>query len=81
MCRLLQIWEQLMVCDGVLCRRFEAPDGSSAVAQIVVPSALHEEVLSDLHEGVLGGHLGIDKTLTRLKERFYWPGHHNDVRD
>ena len=23
----------------------------------------------------------MDKTLARLKERFYWPGHHNDVRD
>ena len=79
--RLLQIWEQLMVCDGILCRRFEALDGSPSVVQIVVPEALRDEVLADLHEGALGGHLGVDKTLARLKERFYWPGHHNDVRD
>ena len=25
--------------------------------------------------------MGQDKTLHRLKERFYWPGHYNDVRD
>ena len=49
--------------------------------QIVVPKALHGEVLYGLHEGALGGHFGIDKTLARLKERFYWPGHHNDAHD
>ena len=47
----------------------------------MVPDALQREVLSDLHEGAAGGHLGSDKTLGRLKERFYWPGHYNDVRE
>ena len=77
----MQIWDQLVVCDGILCRRFEVPDGSFTTAQTIVPTALREEILADLHEGALGGHLGADKTLARLKERFYWPGHYNDVRD
>ena len=38
--------------------------------------ALREEVLVDLHEGVCTAHLRMDKTLARLKERFYWPGHY-----
>ena len=38
------------------------------------------EVLHDIHEGMLGGHLGVDKSLGKLKERFYWPGHSNDVK-
>ena len=33
-----------------------------------------------VHEGVLGGHLGVDKSLGKLKEQFYWPGHYNDVQ-
>ena len=36
--------------------------------------ALHEKVLEDLHEVAVGGHLGENKMLGRLKERFYWPG-------
>ena len=78
--RLLQIWDQLVLHQGVLCRRSKNPEGSGRL-QIVVPDALQREVLSDLHEGAAGGHLGSDKTLGRLKERFYWPGHYNDVRE
>ena len=32
-----------------------------------------------MQEGTLGGHLGEDKTMDRIKERFYWPGYHNDT--
>ena len=54
---------------------------SPGVLQTVIPDALRTEVLADLHEGTAGGHLGADKTLARLRERFYWPGHFNDVRE
>ena len=76
---LLQIWDQLSVSKGVLCRQSRGSHGS-LVAQIVVPQILHE-VLTDLHEGALGGHFEVNKTLARLKECFYWPGHYNDVCD
>ena len=29
----------------------------------------------------MGRHLGLDKTLCRIKERFYWSGHYNDVKE
>ena len=45
--------------------------GSPGVLQAVIPEALRPEVLADLHEGVVGGHLGTEKTLGRL-------GHYND---
>ena len=74
--RLAQIWDQLVVRNGVLFRKFLPPVSTRGVLQKVVP-----RVLSDLHAGTMGGHLGVDKTLSRLKERFYWPGHYNDVQE
>ena len=40
-------------------------------------------MLTDLHEVEIGGLLGVEKTLARLKEwfYFYWPGHHQDVQN
>jgi hypothetical protein len=70
-----------VVSGGILCHQYESPDGSCATLQIIVPSALRQEVLVELHAGVGSGHLGMDKTLARLRERFYWPGQFNDVRD
>ena len=81
--RLLQIWGQLAVVDGVLCH-LQLPGtgiGATALAQQVISSSLQNEVLKLLHEGVGGGHLGAEKTLSCLKERFYWPGHYADVPD
>ena len=79
--RFLQIWDQLLVRDGLLCRYLQPGGVSLGVLQIVIPEALRTEVLADLHGGVVGGHLGAEKTLARLRERFYWPGHYNDVKE
>ena len=40
-------------------------------------------MLTDIHEGPLGGHLGVDKshmTLAQLQEQVYWLGYHDDLR-
>ena len=41
--------------------------------------SLRDTILDCLHAGVAGGHLGQAKTLSKLKARFYWPGHYKDV--
>ena len=60
--RFLQIWEQLLTRDGLLCRYLKPTGASVGVLQIVIPESLREEVLADLHEGVVGGHLGVEST-------------------
>ena len=42
--------------------------------QLVLPSALGEEVLDKMHGEVGGGHLGEAKLVRHIQERFYWPG-------
>ena len=79
--RLVQMWDQLEMKDGLLWRNFEDHGGTMTRRQLVVPRVLREEILQELHAGAIGGHLGEEKTLGRLKERFYWPGHWNEVRD
>ena len=49
--------DQLVVREGVLYREYEEEGGSGS----------HQEILQDMHGGVLGGHLGAKKTLSRLK--------------
>ena len=78
---LLQQWDQLLIQDGLLWHIFAQPQERSSWKQLVVPQKFRTDILKHLHEGVTGGHLGQDKTLHKLKERFYWPGYYNDIRD
>ena len=75
--KLFQLWDQLQVSKGILFRIFH--DSTTNTSQLVVPTSLHSEVLEHIHAGSGGGHLGQTKTLQKLKNRFYWPGHYNDV--
>ena len=79
--RLKQLWTRLIVDDGVLKRRYKDTQKQSTWLQLVVPCPLRDEVLHELHAGALEGHLGEDKTLNKVKERFYWPGMQHDVRN
>lgn len=79
--QLFQLWDQLEVNNGVLNRKFIVTGGGRSCLQLVVPTSLRNKVLSELHDGVTGGYLGQDKTLMKLKEHYYWPGHWNDVQD
>ena len=49
-------------------------EGKKERRQLVLPYSLQRKVIQDLHEGAVGAHLGEEKVLSQLKERFYWPG-------
>jgi hypothetical protein len=50
--------------------------------RIFVPSGkLRERVLYAMHDDPLAGHLGPKRTITRVKERFYWPTMDRDIKE
>ena len=74
-------WERLSLRNGVLCRQWESEAGDEVRWQLVMPSSLRNDVLQELHTEETAGHLGVNKTLGRVKERFYWPRCTKDVKD
>jgi hypothetical protein len=73
-------WDNLEVHDGILYRRWIPINrGEKEHLQIVVPINLRKEILHELHNHKNSGHLGIAKTLGKLRQRFYWPNHKADI--
>ena len=55
--------------------------GCNKHLQLVVPRSSIGSVLQQLHSSPSGGHLGIFKTLEKVRSRFYWPGQRHDIED
>jgi len=64
-------WESLVIENGILCRKWEAPNFKSHVFQIVVPRGRVKQILEEAHDSFSGGHFGVNKTLDRIRKRFY----------
>jgi hypothetical protein len=61
-----------VVRNGILFRKFH-PKRSSEVEQLVVPTRYRASLLRVAHDNAFSGHLGVNKTKTRLLQQFYWP--------
>ena len=66
------------VRNGVLMRKWRPPtvlasEEWSVVHQIVVPKVYQNEILKLAHESSVGGHLGINKSYSRITKHFYSP--------
>ncbi|KAI9560471.1 hypothetical protein GHT06_014495 [Daphnia sinensis] len=47
--------------------------------KILIPSCLKHRVMERFHDHLLGGHLGIAKTVKRISQRFFWPNMVKDI--
>jgi hypothetical protein len=72
-------WKSLAIWNGVLECKWESANGRSKVDQIVHPRNKVEDVLTELHGGPSGGHLGVNKTLNKILQRYYWLPSRNDI--
>ena len=70
--------QQLCFIEGVLYYNWVESYGNT-IPRLVVPEALRTEILELAHDGALGGHWGRDKTSSRIRKLFFWPGMEQDV--
>ena len=79
--RLLQLCDQLVVRDGVHYQKYVYANGAPdrTTLQYVVPCVERSDVIRHLLDVSTGGHLDIEKTVSKLQERYYWPDHWGDV--
>ena len=75
--------QQLILKDGVLYRKWEDVPGKGLHQhlQLVLPQEIVPTILEALHNHSTAGHLGITKTLHKVRSRFYWPGQRRDIED
>ena len=72
--------KQIQVKDDLLYRKvvsFNQGAIKTCLWQLVLPQQLIEKALTGCHDQV--GHLGRDRTLSLLRERFYWPSLYKDA--
>ena len=69
--RLFALWDQLSFQEGVLYWRYVPVNGQIYHLQLVVPKSLWKDILKELYEGAMGGHLGEEKLLGQVEVWFY----------
>ena len=74
-------WDSLALKEGVLYHRWESLERGEETWQLVLPTTLRVGVLRLLHDSPVGGHLGVPKTLGKVRERFYWIHCRRDVEE
>ena len=74
-------WDSLCIKQGILYYKWENAQGSEEKLLTIVPSNLINLVLTQLHNSVTGGHLGVKKTLSKVRQRFSWYKHRQDVEN
>ena len=80
---LKSLWAQfpcLELRDDLLVRRVEDTDNDTVTYQALVPRKARRSVLNYCHDLKTSGHLGVSKTVSRVRQKFYWPGLQADVR-
>ncbi|KAL0821581.1 hypothetical protein ABMA28_005033 [Loxostege sticticalis] len=61
-----------IMSHGVL-HRYD-PEADSDEVQLVVPSSKREEVLKEFHDSPIAGHQGVERTLHRIRQRYFFVG-------
>ena len=72
-------FDSLKVVNDILCQSFEDSSTGQSYLQQVSPTTLQPKFSGSIHSSTTVAHVGVTKTLVKLRARFYWPGHKKDV--
>ena len=72
------LWDLLLIHRNVLYYKHIDLDNEIKL-MFVVPQILKREILMMLHSDPCSGHLGINRTLARIRSRFFWDKMKDDV--
>ena len=73
-------FDRLEIRDNLLVRRWDVLGTNMVYWQAITPLSQRRNVLRYSHDIKASGHLGIKKTLHRIRQRYYWPGLQRDVK-
>lgn len=68
-----------IMLDGVLYRYCAEEDSENG--QLVVPKSMRKEVLYNYHDVPTAGHYGIERTINRITQLYYWPKMRKDISE
>lgn len=69
----------MVLKDELLCRMWEVEESNNTTYQIVMPLSQRRFILQQMHDSKTSGHLGVTKTLNKIRQAYYWPGLQSDV--
>ena len=72
-------WDRILLQDDILYRKWFNTNTEDTVLQLMVPQIWQKEILELLHDRPMSGHLGINKTIARVQQRFYWLDYKLDI--
>ena len=73
-------FDRLCVKNGLVCRQW-LEKGKLTKVQVIVPKGLKSKILKYCHDEKTGGHFGVQKTLAKVRNGYYWAGLQRDVRN
>ena len=77
--RYKQLWPQLFINDGIVCRRYAPTPHLSAVTVPLMPASQRLTLLKQHHDTPSAGHLGFEKTVAKVHQVGYWVGMLRDI--
>ena len=75
------LWSSLEIHEGVLYRQFFYKQGTGNHLQLLLPRSMKADVMRQMHNGLLSGHLGRKKTKEKVLQRYYWFGVRQDINN